>query len=110
MGKVFTIGYAGIGGFKSGVARVREMIERGNVCLMCAEIDPMNCHRAHLCGRWLCEAGMDVVHIIARRNGEVTYETQPEFNGRVLELYKKQTGDLQVAFKIHNEKIGFKWQ
>lgn len=94
--------------FQNGMERVGEMLERGNVCLMCAEIDPLDCHRAHLCGRAFHDAGVDVVHIIARRNGEVKYEGYSDFEKRLLELYKKRTDDLQVAYREHNKKIGFK--
>ena len=90
--------------FQGGVSAVGDITKNGGVvCLMCAEIDPINCHRA-FCAR----AFQNVAHIIASRNGEVAYETQNDLENRLLEMYK--TTDPKIAYQKHNQKIGFKRQ
>ena len=55
--------------FRSGIERVRDGSFRRNIALMCAEKDPLDCHRTILVARDLVEAGTDVAHILA--NGQV---------------------------------------
>jgi RimJ/RimL family protein N-acetyltransferase len=95
--------------FKSGIEKVNNYLaENKTVCLMCAEIDPLDCHRAILCARALDDSEIAIEHIVARRSGEVTTESQNALEKRLLELYKKQTDDPQTAYKLHNQKIGYK--
>jgi uncharacterized protein (DUF488 family) len=52
--------------FQEGLARVREGAAKGlRVALMCAEKDPLECHRTILVARRLDESGLDVQHIHA---------------------------------------------
>ena len=55
--------------FMSGIERVRDGSRRRRVILMCAEKEPLDCHRTILVARKLVEDGVDVVHVLA--NGEV---------------------------------------
>lgn len=64
------------------------------VCLMCAEIDPINCHRFVLVGHYLD----DVTNIIAKRNGEVFYETKSETEKRINGDYDKQGA--KIEYKV----------
>lgn len=51
--------------FKRGIARLIEGQQQGlNVCLLCAEGDPTNCHRTQLVGRALTAAGILVEHFL----------------------------------------------
>lgn len=52
-----------------------------NIALMCAEKDPIDCHRAILVARELVEQGKDVDHILA--TGEI--ETHQALERRLLE-------------------------
>ncbi len=78
--------------FQKALARLRNSHE--TVCLMCAEIDPINCHRFILVGRYLD----DVTNIIAKRNGAVIYETKSETEKRINGDYEKQ--GLKIAYKV----------
>ncbi|MHC8508931.1 MAG: DUF488 domain-containing protein [Rhodospirillales bacterium] len=51
--------------FKRGLARVIEESRTRRVTLMCAEKDPLDCHRTILVSRRLAEAGVPVTHILA---------------------------------------------
>ena len=55
--------------FKSGIERIREGSRRRRIVLMCAEKEPLDCHRTILVARKLVEAGLDVAHVLA--DGEV---------------------------------------
>lgn len=93
--------------FQGGVSKIKKLENQGeNVCLMCAEIDPINCHRAILCGKELYANGLDVTHVIAKRNGETYFENQKEFEKRLLETTK--INNLSEAYQKQNKKIGYK--
>jgi len=98
--------------FQTGVKKVSNIIKEGGcICLMCAEIDPLNCHRAILVARNLSDQGFVVTHIVARNSG-VEFQTQQDLEQRLLELYFKQQSflgdELETAYQKHNKKIGYK--
>jgi len=49
--------------FAAGLARVIDASARQRVCLLCAEREPLDCHRCLLVGRALCERGLTLGHI-----------------------------------------------
>lgn len=51
--------------FKEGIARVTKGAQLHRIALMCAEKDPLDCHRAILVARSLVERGLSVNHILA---------------------------------------------
>ena len=51
--------------FKQGLKRVRECADKYRVTLMCAEKDPLQCHRTILVSRHLVKQGIEVGHILA---------------------------------------------
>ena len=53
------------GRFRDGVERVTRTARERCLALMCAEREPLLCHRAILVARALAEAGLDVAHILA---------------------------------------------
>ena len=73
---------------------------------MCAEIDPVNCHRAILCGKEIFANGLNVTHIVAKRNGETYFESQEELENRLLQTTK--VNNLSEAYQKQNKKIGYK--
>lgn len=93
--------------FQEGVSKIKKLVNQDiNVCLMCAEIDPINCHRAILCGKEIYVKGLDVMHIIAKRNGETLFESQEDFEKRLLACTK--VNNLSEAYQKQNKKIGYK--
>lgn len=55
--------------FRARLDQVAALIAERRVALMCAEEDPMRCHRKHLVGAALSDRGIAVLHI--RRDGSV---------------------------------------
>ena len=56
---------AGAARFRSGIDRAIEGARRYRLALMCAEKDPVDCHRTILVARELARRGVDVAHVLA---------------------------------------------
>lgn len=81
------------GQFQSGVEKVKNGIKIGySFAIMCAEKDPIDCHRAIMVGRGFKEAGFSVKHIVS----EDKEETQEEIESRLLDMYYKDRGQLTL--------------
>lgn len=97
--------------FKSGIARVMLGIEKGHVpALMCAEKDPMVCHRAIMvCGN-LRGQELDIRHII----DQVSMDTQADLEARMITHLKLQPNLLETpeeflarAYETQGDKIAY---
>jgi len=107
--------------FRRGLERIREGAIRYRVALMCAEKDPISCHRMILISHQLSAAfGIDARHILADGTCEENSHAEErllrlldldcgEFPGvgrsyeqRLAEAYKKQAG--LIAYREHEEK------
>ena len=67
-------------GFQSGIERVQRELDASALALMCAEEDPLDCHRFLMICPELVILGLDPAHI---RRG-ATLETQREAEDRLL--------------------------
>lgn len=86
--------------FKIGLNRLIQGSEKYQISLMCAEQDPIVCHRAILICPHLKNAGLEIYHI--HKNGDL--ESNEDLENRVLKqnnLYKlsKLSADLQSHVK-----------
>ncbi len=79
--------------FRAGLARVREAAAEQRTVLLCAERDPLDCHRALLVGRALAEQGLAIVHILA----DGSRESQAAFEERLLRVTGKDIPDLLAS-------------
>lgn len=70
--------------FQRGLSRVREGVGRHRLALMCAEKEPLECHRTILVSRHLDALGVEVRHILA--DGAI--ETHAEALRRLAQLLK----------------------
>ena len=61
--------------FQSGIKRVRDGSRHRRIALMCAEKDPLDCHRTILVARELVATGEDVTHILENGSLEPHHET-----------------------------------
>ena len=96
--------------FQEGLERVIRGVERYRVALMCAEADPLTCHRAVLVGRSLNQRGLELSHI--HRDGSL--EHQNEFQQRLLRLTGFAQGHLfssrnalDQAYEKQGRKIAY---
>lgn len=67
--------------FQAGVERVTRELEQHDLALMCAEEDPLTCHRFLMICPELVALGLEPVHI--RKGGKI--ETQGEVEDRLLQ-------------------------
>ncbi|TSA12041.1 MAG: DUF488 domain-containing protein [Comamonadaceae bacterium] len=97
--------------FAQGLDRVRQGMQKFQVALMCAEKDPLECHRAVLVARRLYESGTDVQHIHA--DGHL--EDHHAMESRMLALHKMSEADMfrsrgeivADAYIVHGERIAY---
>jgi uncharacterized protein (DUF488 family) len=85
--------------FKAGIKRLIEGARDKRIALICAEADPLDCHRCLLVGRSLAEAGVDVGHILP--SGQ--FLTQAEIEDRLLDLAGRAGESLLPA--SHGERL-----
>ncbi|MBS5860333.1 DUF488 domain-containing protein [bacterium] len=104
--------------FKNGLAKVKAGFDKNYNCvLMCAEKDPINCHRSIMIAHALQKTGIEVLNILG--NGKI--ERQSETEQRLLNIYfpnRKQQRLfeeipaeevlIEQAYKKQNEKIGYR--
>ncbi len=103
--------------FLEGIKKIKKAQEMGHVvCLMCAEKDPINCHRTIMIAHNLDKAGFHVSHILANEQlceqNEIDKRLLDKFfpNRRQISLLEESTDEekLEKAYQLKNEEIGFR--
>ena len=97
--------------FADGVRRVLEGMKRYNISFMCAEKDPLSCHRALLVSRYFFQNGIPVGHIHA----DASLESHENLESRLLKVCKLPEGDLfrsraeclSEAYLIQGERVAY---
>jgi len=97
--------------FKSGLERIRKGSEEYSAALMCAEKDPIECHRTILVSRELEKEGFAVIHIL----GDGDVEAHESAIDRLVKNLKLNHGDLfmsedelrEKAYKIQGDAIAY---
>jgi len=84
--------------FQSGLRRVVEDVAKYRLCLLCAEKEPLECHRTLLVSRHLAAMGLEIQHILA----DGTLESHNSAIERLLKQLKLPSHDL---FRTHQEVI-----
>jgi uncharacterized protein (DUF488 family) len=98
--------------FLDGIDRVTEGMKRYRIALMCAEKDPVECHRALLVSRQLFESGFPVSHILA----DSSLESHEALESRLLAVCKLPEGDMfnsrkdfvAEAYVLQGERVAYK--
>lgn len=103
--------------FQMGVTKLVDSTEKGyRIVLMCAEKEPIQCHRAILVARAFYNLGFSVIHIlpngICKDQRIIEEEMLKKYfpNRNQLSLFDKQMPDeyyLNAAYKKQNEQIGY---
>ena len=104
--------------FRKGILRLKKGVSCGyTIALMCAEKNPLECHRAILVGRELNKIGFNVLHIID--NNKMMTEKELELS--LVDLYfpqknqlslfendnKSLTKQIEESFNMQSKKIAF---
>ena len=98
--------------FREGLDELAGMARSRRCCLLCAERDPLDCHRAILVARHLAPKGFSISHI----HGDGRIETQSEFEKRLIDadeaplLADVEDGRalLQLAYNRRGRRIAFR--
>lgn len=98
-------------GFHQGINRLVEGLKNYRIALMCAEKDPVTCHRTILICRNLRSMDIEIKHII--EDGKV--ENNFDLEHRLLDMLKMPQNDLftsrediiEKAYDIQGEKIAY---
>ena len=97
--------------FADGVQRVNEGLKRFRIAFVCAEKDPIECHRALLVARAFSALGQSVAHI----HSDGSLESQSDLEGRLLRAWKLPDGDMfksresfvEDAYLLQGEKVAY---
>ncbi len=97
--------------FRKGLERVREGMKQYRIALMCAEKDPIECHRTILVARQLDELKLQVKHILE----DSSLESHDHALNRLLrrlnlsdsDMFRSREEMLQDAYRIQGERIGY---
>jgi uncharacterized protein (DUF488 family) len=85
--------------FQSGIHRLQHGLERENIAIMCAEQEPLDCHRTLLVSRVLEERGVPIAHILP--DGKI--EEHSKAMNRLMSKFGLDQGDL---FHTKDELLG----
>ncbi len=103
--------------FIKGIERLNNGLFKGyRIVLMCAEGNPLDCHRFSMIAIYLHQTGFNVKHILKDK----TLKSHEELEKQLLQQYKKkmpkpslfQSGlndknKLKIAYRLHNRDIGW---
>jgi uncharacterized protein (DUF488 family) len=97
--------------FKNCINILKEEMKKHIICLMCAEKDPVNCHRTILICRNLKDNLINIKHILS----DGTLEDHSQLEIRMMRLNKIQESDLfmsneellQMAYENQGDKIAY---
>lgn len=89
--------------FQRGVDRLLEGAERFRIAILCAEKEPLVCHRGILISRYLCEHGISVLHILE----DGSLENHEDALTRLLQLHGLQENHL---FHSRDELIALAYE
>jgi uncharacterized protein (DUF488 family) len=87
--------------FRAGLEHVTTQARRHRVCLMCAEREPLDCHRCLLVGRALAEHGIVIGHILVDGTIESHAATEERLLARAGEpnLFQDRATRLAAAYR-----------
>ena len=94
--------------FRAGLERVVDELRRQRLCLMCAEREPLDCHRCLLLARALAKRGVAAGHILVDGTIEphaATEERLLAMTGEHADLFGDRASRLDAAYRRRARKI-----
>ncbi len=92
--------------FQQGLERVAMGVEKHRIALMCAEKDPITCHRAILICQYLRDFDLDIHHILSNGGLESHFQLEDRLL-ESLELLPKPQVQLSIFDEFNNTINGF---
>lgn len=97
--------------FRAALERVRSGSRSNTIALMCAEADPIECHRTILIGRELAERGENVAHILRDGRIEKHDDTIKRLIGRLglkqQDIFGEPVALVRDAYAMQEERIAY---
>ena len=97
--------------FQQGIERVQEGMKDHGIALMCAEKEPLECHRTILVARYLEDFGVEIQHIHAdgrlESHAEALGRLERIFNLDELDLFRSREDLLADAYRLQAERIAY---
>lgn len=97
--------------FQQGLERVIEGAKTYRLALMCAEKDPLHCHRTILVARELIKRGLDVAHILdngrLERHSEAMERLMTELKVSGDDMFRSKEDGLIEAYAKQADKIAY---
>lgn len=97
--------------FHKGLERVRNGMKDFRLALMCAEKDPLACHRTILVARHLEALGIDVEHILEdgslESNGKALIRLLHQLHLPEQDLFRTREEVIEEAYRIQSERIAY---
>ena len=97
--------------FQNGLRRLKKGCLTHRIALMCAERDPLTCHRAILIGRYLRASSVSISHILDDGKLETNYELEcrllKSINMDGGDLLDSRTNAIEKAYEIQGLRIAY---
>jgi uncharacterized protein (DUF488 family) len=97
--------------FQQGLARVREGLKNYRIALMCAEKEPLDCHRSVLVARHLARVGIEIQHIHAdgrlESHAEAMERLLSQLNLPQSDMFRSHEDVLEDAYRIQEGRIAY---
>ncbi|MCU0346093.1 MAG: DUF488 domain-containing protein [Saprospiraceae bacterium] len=103
--------------FRLGIERLRQGVDKGYFpALMCAEAEPLDCHRFSMISNRLEQEGFEVVHIlkdgVTATHDELEQTLLKKFAKKLPQptIFEPEIGpkeQLQAAYRLHNQLVGW---
>jgi uncharacterized protein (DUF488 family) len=98
--------------FRNGVERLRQGVKKGlTIALMCAEAEPLDCHRFAMIAPALMSGGFEVRHILKDRSVEANVDVETrmvrQFAKKLLKVGLFENERLREAYRLKNKEIGY---
>jgi uncharacterized protein (DUF488 family) len=98
--------------FQDGLHRIQEGSKKYKIAIMCAEKDPINCHRMILICRNLKDTGIKIFHVLDTDEIESQFQSEKRllklFKFDQQELFRTEEEQLDQAYDNQSEKIAHK--
>lgn len=98
--------------FKEGVERVKDGSLEFRIALMCAEKEPLDCHRTILVARELADAGVPVVHILYSGEAEKHEDAIGRLIGMMripnVDMFREQSVVIKDAYEKRGREIAYR--
>lgn len=109
-GKVLYDRIAETTSFKRGLDRVEKGADEFQLALMCAEKEPLDCHRTILVARYLDDRGLDVQHILADGALEPHRDAIERLKAQLKlgeDMFRQSDEVMREAYATQGERIAY---